>query len=299
MKKTCIIVLTGLFLAGCVAGQGKMGAQSAPGAQGAPGVQNAPGAQSTPNPQNAPHPEAMADAGNTPDLVAGKESDVREPRPLTLAELHSKYPSTFILNGPSSKRQAALTFDDAPDARFTPQVLDMLKKYNVKATFFVMGNRAEAHPDIVRRIVAEGHVVGNHSYNHPNLVKLSDAEFRDQVQRTQQIISRIAGYTPAVFRPPYGNVNEGQIQWLASQHLKIVNWNVDSLDWKGLDAKQVSTNVLAHTGPGSIILQHAAGGHGENLNGTVQALPAIIEKLQADGIELVTVPELLGIPAQK
>lgn len=215
---------------------------------------------------------------------------------MSLADLRSKYKSTFLLNGSPSKREVALTFDDAPDDRFTPQILDVLKKESVKATFFVVGNRVETHPEIIKRMADEGHVVGNHSYNHANLPKLSDADFRGQVTKTDDLIRSITGYKPMLIRPPYGNISEPQIQWLASQHKKIINWNVDSLDWKGLNAEQVKTNVLAHVRPGSIILQHAAGGTGEDLSGTVHALPDIILKLRSDGVKLVTIPELLDLP---
>jgi peptidoglycan/xylan/chitin deacetylase (PgdA/CDA1 family) len=232
----------------------------------------------------------------TPDLEDGAEYLVRQPHPLSLADLHSKYHSTFFLNGDPSKREVALTFDDAPDANFSPQVLDVLKGVGVKATFFVVGNRAEAHPDIMKRIVAEGHAIGNHSYSHANLPKLTDAEFRSQIEKTDTIIRRFTGYTSDIVRPPYGNINEPQIQWLGSQQKKIISWNVDSLDWKGLNAEQVITNVLGHVHPGSIILQHAAGGTNEDLSGTVKALPKIINQLQADGVKLVTVPELFNIP---
>ncbi|MCP3775510.1 polysaccharide deacetylase family protein [Paenibacillus sp. MZ04-78.2] len=233
----------------------------------------------------------------TPDLLDGPEGAIRNPHPLSLADLHAKYKSTFLLSGPSSKREVALTFDDVPDDKFTPRVLDILKSEGVKATFFLIGNRVEAHPEIVQRMINEGHVVGNHSYNHANLPKLSDVDFRNQVVKTDNIIRSISGYTPKFIRPPYGNISETQIQWLASQHKTIVNWNVDSLDWKGLNAEQVKTNVLAHVHPGSIILQHAAGGAGEDLTGSVQALPEIIKKLRHDGVKLVTIPELLNLPA--
>lgn len=231
----------------------------------------------------------------TPDLKDGAEGRVRQPRPMSLADLHRKYPTFYVLNGPRSKRQVALTFDDAPDASFTPQVLDALKRAGVKATFFVIGNRAEAHPDMMARIVKEGHRIGNHSYSHANLPKLSDAGFRAEVTRTDEIIRTYTGSAPALFRPPYGNTNENQIRWLASKGKRIIGWNVDSLDWKGLNADQVSANVLGHTQPGSIILQHAGGGEGEDLSGTVAAIPRIIKALQRDGVEFVTVEDLLGL----
>ncbi|MNJ42351.1 Peptidoglycan-N-acetylglucosamine deacetylase [compost metagenome] len=245
-------------------------------------------------------PKVLHTKSATPDLASGPEKNVRKPHPLSLEDLRKKYRSTFLLNGPSSKRAVALTFDDAPDAHFTPLVLDALKKEGVQATFFVVGNRVEAHPEIMKRIVQEGHLIGNHSYNHANLPKVSDAEFRDQVQKTDKLISQYTGYTPNIIRPPYGNISEGQIQWLASQGKKVINWNVDSLDWKGLTPQQVQTNVLGNVKPGSIILHHAAGGKGEDLTCTVNALPHIINQLRKDGVELVWVTDLLGlgIPAK-
>ncbi|WP_229106540.1 polysaccharide deacetylase family protein, partial [Paenibacillus sp. 1001270B_150601_E10] len=110
----------------------------------------------------------------------------------------------------------------------------------------------------------------------------------------QQTIKDITGQTMTIIRPPYGNVSEEQVKWLASQGLLIVNWNVDSLDWKGLNADQVVSNVMSHIGSGSIVLQHGAGGTGEDLTGTVEALPRMIKQLRDQGIELVTIPELLG-----
>ncbi|GIP36966.1 hypothetical protein J31TS4_02460 [Paenibacillus sp. J31TS4] len=232
----------------------------------------------------------------TPDLAGGQEAKIREPKQLTLAELHKKYPSTFLLSGSPDKRQVALTFDDAPDVRFTPLILDELKKAGVKATFFVVGNRAQAHPELVRRMKEEGHAVGNHSLTHANLPKKSDEKFHEEILKTDEIIRGLTGYTPFLVRPPYGNISEEQIKWLASQRKKIINWNVDSLDWKNLNAEQVEANILGHAGPGSIVLQHAGGGVGEDLTGTVEALPGVIAKLREEGLELVTVPELLGIP---
>jgi peptidoglycan/xylan/chitin deacetylase (PgdA/CDA1 family) len=232
----------------------------------------------------------------TPDLAGGKEISVREPQPLTLAELRKKYKSTFVLNAPSSKKEVALTFDDAPDGEFTPKILDVLKREGVKATFFVVGNRIEAHPDIMRRIVAEGHAIGNHSYNHANLPKLTDAEFRQQIRKTDELIRHYTGYVPTIVRPPYGAISEEQIKWLKSQNKIVINWNVDSLDWKSLDAKTVEANVLAHVFPGSIILQHSGGGTGEDLTGTVEALPNIIKHLRENGLKMVTIPQLLDRP---
>lgn len=221
---------------------------------------------------------------------------IESSQPLTLKSINMKYPNTFFMSGANTKSKIALTFDDAPDATFTPLVLDILKKKGVKATFFVVGNRIEKYPEIAKRIVKEGHTIGNHSYNHANFTKLNDEEFREQINKTDTLIKNTIGFSSNIMRPPYGNVTEKQIHWLAGQHKKIVYWNVDSLDWKGLKAKQVINNVLPYVRPGSIILQHSGTGNGGDLSGTVNALPIIIDELKKKGFNLVTVPELLNIP---
>lgn len=234
-----------------------------------------------------------------PSFVDGNESDVRKPKPLTLSELRRKYRSHFIMQGPSDQRRVALTFDDVPDNHFTPQVLDVLRQYGVKATFFVVGNRAEKYPDILKRILDEGHIIGNHCYDHANLPNLSDEAFHNEINRTQDILRAATGHTVTFIRPPYGNINEEQIKWLASQGMLIVNWNVDSLDWKGLTAEQIEANIMSHLTPGAIVLQHAAGGKDHDLSGTVKALPRIIEELNRQGIEMVTLDKLLDKPAYR
>jgi len=264
-----------------------------------PRAANTPSNDKQMKPQAVPGQDKHKDISRTPDLRDGPEDQIRKPHPMTLSDLQAKYKSTFLLSGSSDKREIALTFDDAPDDHFTPQVLDILKKEGVRATFFVVGNRVQAHPDIVRRMVKEGHVIGNHSWSHPNLPKLRDADFRNEILKTDRQILSIAGYLPTFVRPPYGNISENQILWLASQHKVVVNWNIDSLDWKGLDAEEVKTNVLAHLQPGAIILQHSAGGKGQDLSGTVKALPDIIKAIRDDGVKLVTIPELLDMPNGK
>lgn len=203
--------------------------------------------------------------------------------------------NTFLMRGPGTKREVALTFDDAPDNIFTPKILDILEEKNVKATFFLVGYRVKKYPDIAKRIVQEGHAIGNHSYNHPDFLKLKDEDFRKQITKTDLLISSITGNTTSIVRPPYGNISERQIEWLAEKNKIIVNWDVDSLDWKGIDAKQVMSNILPNVSPGSIILQHSGTGDGGDLSGTVHALPNIIDKLRKKGYKLVTVQELLDM----
>ncbi|TBL67904.1 polysaccharide deacetylase family protein [Paenibacillus thalictri] len=231
----------------------------------------------------------------TASTAAVRKSENR----LTIAQLIKKYPDSFLLKAPHSRQKAALTFDDAPDDKYTPQVLDILKKYNVKATFFVVGSRAEKHPGMVKRMVQEGHIVGNHSYNHALFPKLDDDTFKHQINKTDDIINKLTGYNPKFFRPPYGEISESQLNWAASRNILVVNWNVDSQDWRQVNEQRVIHNVMKDVKPGCIILQHSAGGPGQDLSGTVKALPSIIEQIRAKGISLVTLPELLGQPKQK
>lgn len=217
---------------------------------------------------------------------------------LSLSQLLRKYPDTIKTQGPRRKI-IALTFDDVPDPRFTPQLLDVLHKYNVKATFFVVGSRAEKHPGLVARILREGHAIGNHSYNHPEFSKLSMNEFRTQIVRTENIIQVLAGYKPRLIRPPYGDISEQQLKWAKSHGYKLVNWNVDSLDWRGLSKTQVRNNILSRAGKGAIILQHGGGGRGSDLKGTVQALPEVISIMRKRGYSFVTVPQMFEVSKSK
>lgn len=267
----------------------------------APEVQPASPIQPAPQPEKAPSARKAVKKlpkhaeGTAASTASNKSTSAKR---LTLSQLVKKYPDLLLLKGSSSSKQIALTFDDAPDTMYTLQVLDILKKYNVKATFFVVGRLAEAHPSVVKRMHREGHIVGNHTYNHALLTKLSDEQFQTQISKTQKVIKNTIGYTPRLIRPPYGEITESQLLWASNHHYTIVNWNVDSRDWKQLSQAEVTANVLDHAGAGSIILQHSGGGPSQNLKGTVAALPTIIESLQSKGYRLVTLPELLKVSKQ-
>lgn len=199
------------------------------------------------------------------------------------------------MHGRTQVRQVSLTFDDGPDANYTPQVLDLLKKHRVRATFFLLGSKAAKHPELVKRIVREKHTIGNHSYSHPRFPRLSDAQFRAEIEKSQRTLTALAGYAPKLLRPPYGEITERQLLWASEHGYQVVNWNVDSLDWKQLSAVQVSRNILSTVHAGSIILQHSGGGPDQNLSGTVQALPHVIARLRQDGYTIVPLPELLRL----
>jgi peptidoglycan/xylan/chitin deacetylase (PgdA/CDA1 family) len=178
-------------------------------------------------------------------------------------------------------------------------VLDVLNKYQVNATFFLMGARAAEHTDIVRRAYAEGNAIGNHTYWHPNLTEESLERVHWEVASTEEVLAQILGFRPRLFRPPYGALNRAIVELLGEMGNTVILWNVDSLDWRQLGTDIIADNVLANTTPGSIILMHDGGDWTMDLSGTVNALDEIIPRMQQEGMEFVTIPELLNISEAK
>ncbi len=169
--------------------------------------------------------------------------------------------------------KCVLTFDDGPNILYTPKILDILKEYSVKAIFFLTGQNAEKYPELVQRIDAEGHQVGNHTYSHPRLISLSDEEVKTEITRTQIILEDIIHKKPLLFRPPYGEYDTRVQAACDAENLELMIWNVDAKDWKESDAEVITETVIQHAASGSIILFH-------DLPQTIEALPAIIQKLQ-------------------
>ncbi|MBB6632666.1 polysaccharide deacetylase family protein [Cohnella thailandensis] len=232
-----------------------------------------------------------------PEVEAGQ---FERPSGANWAEMQRRYKGAFVLSAPKpSRRQVALTFDDVPDSRYTPLILNVLKQQNVKATFFVVGSRALKQPGLVRRIHAEGHAIGNHSFDHPDFSKLGIVGMKKQIRTTESALIRSVGFAPRLIRPPYGEIRMSQLNWAQSQGYTVVNWDVDSSDWRQLNAQVVYRNVTSSVRPGSIILLHAGGGAGQNLYGTVNALPKLILWLRTHRYEPVTLPELLQLPERK
>ncbi|PKM90890.1 MAG: polysaccharide deacetylase family protein [Firmicutes bacterium HGW-Firmicutes-12] len=233
------------------------------------------------------------------DLSGGSERDNRGFPQRTIVDLVSLHPTLFFREGSQKAKKVALTFDDGPDSVYTPQMMDILKEYNVKATFFLIGNRAHLFPEVVKRMVNEGHVVANHSMTHANIAKLSKDKVYQEIKQAEDALYKIIGYRTALFRSPYGSLNSEQVKQIGSYNYKVIAWNVDSLDWKSLSAEQVKYNILENAKEGSVILQHSSGSLEEDLTGSVAALPEVIKILKKDGYEFVTIPELLKIPYKK
>ncbi|MGE7984159.1 polysaccharide deacetylase family protein [Solibacillus sp. NPDC093137] len=235
------------------------------------------------------------------DLKAETENSEQDPeQPVDLRILQQRYPEIFFIKGPTDQKRIALTFDDGPDSRFSNDVLDVLKQYNVPATFFVLGSKAVANPEIVKRMQNEGHVIGNHTYAHPNLVEEADlGTLEREVTKTEDALNEILGYRTKLFRPPYGFLYNELVEKLGNMNDYVIAWDVDSLDWQEDPPEVIASRVVDSIHPGAIILMHdGAESTGDRTN-TILSLQQIIPKLQEQGYEFVTVPDLLSIPFEK
>ncbi len=184
----------------------------------------------------------------------------------------------------------AMTFDDGPNEKLTPQLLDILAAHHIHATFFVIGQNAERAPEILQRAVREGHEIGNHSWSHPAFAKMPDAAVRREVRKTDDAIRAAIGHSPLLLRPPYGSITARQKQWIHSEFgYRIILWDVDPLDWKRPGPAIVMNRIVRQTRPGSIILSH------DIHPGTIKAMPETFAQLQARGFNFVTVSELIAM----
>ena len=181
----------------------------------------------------------------------------------------------------------SLSFDAAWGNEDTQQQIDILNKYGIHATFFVVGDWVDKYPESVKALADAGNEVMNHSSNHAHFSKLSEDEIVADVTACNQKIAAVTGVTPTLFRCPYGEYDDHVIKAVSSTGTTAVQWDVDSLDWKGLSAKDIQSRVLKNVQPGSIVLFHNAA---EN---TPEALPGIIESLLADGYTIVPISQLL------
>ncbi|MER5771867.1 polysaccharide deacetylase family protein [Streptomyces sp. NPDC001985] len=197
-------------------------------------------------------------------------------------------------HGPRDRREIALTFDDGPDPVHTREVLGILERYGVRATFFCVGLHVNALPDEVRRITDAGHSLGNHTWSHPFLPDLTAAQFRLQIERTSEAFERAVGITPDLFRPPYGARTPESLAELAAGGPALALWDVDSWDWARQGPEKITRTVLDHAQPGSMILMHDGGGDRRQ---SVQALPAVIEGLLERDLRFVPAGELRSAAA--
>ena len=217
-----------------------------------------------------------------------------------LTARYTKFPEfpTLYHQGAGGEHQVAITFDDGPDPKWTPKILDILKAANAKAAFFLVGVNAEKYPGLVGRIVNEGHEIGNHTYYHPNLALAWPEHVRLELNATQLLIETITGRATTLFRPPYAaDTQPSQISELMplqiAQELNylVVLENIDPQDWAKPGADIILQRVKQQRRDGSIILLHDAGG---DRSQTVAALPRILDWLHTRGDTIVSLSTLLG-----
>jgi peptidoglycan/xylan/chitin deacetylase (PgdA/CDA1 family) len=183
-------------------------------------------------------------------------------------------------------RTMVLTFDDGPDPHYTPDILDTLRTYDVRAMFFVCGEMASYNPDLLARMADEGHVVGNHTWSHPLLTRLSRSRIRDEMERTCDVVEDAYGDRPEWFRAPYGAWNRAAFQLGAELGMEPLAWTVDTLDWTTPGARTITRRVENGAAPGVVVLSHDAGG---DRSQSVRALRAYLPQLLDSGYH-ITVP---------
>ncbi len=185
----------------------------------------------------------------------------------------------------------ALTFDDGPHRTMTDDILEVLARYDVKATFFVIGRNALEYPDVLRRVAAAGHEIGNHTHTHPKLREQNAESFAEELTEAEKAIGETIGISPTLFRPPEGFL-EGVIETVAKEHgYRTVLWSVDTLDWTDAPATDIERRIMQGVKDGGIILCHdyiVGKGH------TAEALNRVIPRLLEEGYRFVCVSELLG-----
>ncbi|MCL6632040.1 MAG: polysaccharide deacetylase family protein [Alicyclobacillus herbarius] len=215
-----------------------------------------------------------------------------------LMPVHEKEGSAVYAATPT-KKVVYLTFDDGPNPLWTPQVLSILAREHVHATFFVLGFRAQKYPWLVRRMHREGHEIGNHGYYHTFIVDQNQRWVEAQVRRADQAIQAACGVRPMYFRPPGGILNPHNVEAVRKLGHPIAMWTVDTNDWRATRANSILQVVERDTRPGSIILMHD--GIDTSSRYTVQALPQVIHYLKQSGYTFAVLPEhyrgtRLGVP---
>lgn len=197
----------------------------------------------------------------------------------------------FICHGNPEKRQVALTFDDGPDPRATPALLELLREHDLEAAFFVIGKKVEANPELATQILRGGHLLENHTYHHSNATNFySTVRLTEELSRTQQAIQKHTGTTPRFFRPPVGLSNPNTFHAAAALQLKVIGWNIRSLDRRLTDPEMIVRRIERRLRPGAIILLHDADIPAERLLATVKLLLA---KVREQGYEVVRLDRMM------
>jgi peptidoglycan/xylan/chitin deacetylase (PgdA/CDA1 family) len=182
-------------------------------------------------------------------------------------------------------RGIALTIDDGPDPRYTPEILKILERNMITATFCMIGQSVQRHTALVREVQAHGHLIANHTWSHPDLARRAPVAVRDEIHRAQDATAKATGYHPTLFRAPFGAWSAITMRTCAQMDLRPLDWSVDPRDWSRPGTDRIVQTVLRGTRPGSIILEHDGGGDRAQ---TVAALREFLPRLRERGYQFVT-----------
>lgn len=214
-----------------------------------------------------------------------------------LSEWREMHAGRIVYSVPNRNRLVALTFDDGPDPRYTPHVLDTLKRYGIHATFFLCGNKVALYPDLARRIVAEGHTLGNHTETHPRLEGEDLRDVRLEIDRCESEITAVTGQRPLLFRPPRGLLSRPIMATVTDRGYRIVNWSLAFDRAKEKNSRVLRDRVLRLAKSGDIILMHdGSNSKSDERAPTLRELAGIIDGLEARGFHFATVNDLLQPP---
>ncbi|KRD11307.1 polysaccharide deacetylase [Flavobacterium sp. Root901] len=208
------------------------------------------------------------------------------------ARISSNYIVKAFCNNPLEKeKKIALTFDDGPSV-YTLEVLELLKKYNAKATFFCIGKNIETHPEILQKVIDEGHLVGNHSYSHSKFFDFyTEPTIRKELQKTDKLLEKFTSKKINFFRPPYGVTTPSIGRALKITGHKTIGWNIRSLDGGTTNVELILNRIKKRVSPGGIVLLHDTGSH------SVLVLEQFLQFLQQNNYEVISIEELLNLKA--
>jgi peptidoglycan/xylan/chitin deacetylase (PgdA/CDA1 family) len=225
----------------------------------------------------------------TPKSIYGKTRRNKISEPLTPLSLASCTEIVKNFKASGQEKYIALTFDDGPHSTHTPDLLDILKKNNAKATFFVVGSRAETYPDIITRISKEGHAIGNHTWKHKSLAKSDSATALSDLNRTRDLIFGLTGKPCNIVRPPFGHTSKKVKHLIHNQGWHEIMWDSDSRDWENKNPDRILYRVMKTIAPGSIVLFH------DIHPGAAGMLQTLITAFKSNGYRFITIPELIKI----
>ena len=288
MTRRAVLVVGGVtLLAGYAQDPARRNAEAARTDAGHPTPVPAPGR--TPSASPTAEPSRPASTPSARARLARKEkvrTRLAGTRPRTAGRGHrgdaGYLPMIHVDDGP---KVIALTIDDGPSPVYTPQILQLLDKYQVTATFSMIGLQVDAHPGMAREVAAAGHMIANHTWSHLNLAVLPPVTIADQINRASDAIHTVTGRVPTLFRAPYGAWSPAILAHCAQTGMTPLDWSVDPRDWSRPGVASIVGNIMRNTKTGSIILEHDGGG---NRSQTVAALKIVLPRLLAAGYQFTT-----------